>query len=86
MASIEQVLDQLDPPLKHRCETQDGKLQLTLIDPDAHAQVHRSLSASELADPVGFRITLLYAVNEIRGKGSHAPLSVLPIADKIEIL
>lgn len=85
MASIEAVLDSLDPPLKHSCERQDDSLLLTLIDPDVPTSVHRRLTAHELEDSLLLQVVLLYAVNEIRGKGSHAELRVLPPVDPLKL-
>jgi len=78
MASIETVLAGLDPPLKHETELHDGLLKLTLTDPNVPAHVERSLSPREYQDIILFRLLVLHAVNEIRGKGSHAPLEVMP--------
>lgn len=78
MASIEAVLAGLDPPLKHETQLSDGLLKLTLIDPNVPAHVERSLSPREYEDIILFRLLVLHAVNEIRGKGSHAPLEVMP--------
>ncbi|MBD8682927.1 hypothetical protein [Pseudomonas sp. CFBP 13719] len=78
MASIEAVLAGLDPPLKHETHMEEGLLNLTLIDPSVPAQVMRSLAPHEYKDSTTFRLLVLYAVNEIRGKGSHAPLEVMP--------
>lgn len=83
MPSIEQLLDKLDPPLKHRCELQGQDLLVTLVDPGAKASVHRRLRHHELEDSVAVRLVLLHAVNEIRGKGSHAKLEVLPMPGEI---
>ena len=81
MASIEAVLAALDPPLKHETHMNEGLLNLTLIDPTVPAQVKRSLAPHEYKDSTTFRLLLLYAVNEIRGMGSHAPLKVMPAVE-----
>jgi hypothetical protein len=81
MASIEEVLDSLDPPLKHSCEKQGNCLLLTLTDPVVHQTVERRLTPKELHNALAFQMVLLYAVNEIRGLGSHAKLQVLPMID-----
>jgi hypothetical protein len=81
MASIEDVLSTLDPPLKHECVVDNGCLHLTLTDPAVPATVERSLDKAELRDNVTFQVVLLYAVNELRGLGSHVPLAVLPAID-----
>lgn len=81
MASIEDVLSALDPPLKHDCEMRGMFLHLRLTDPGVPATVERSLAKHELQDNVTFQLVMLYAVNELRGMGSHVPLEVLPGID-----
>jgi hypothetical protein len=81
MASFEEVLAGLDPPLKHTYEMTGEALHLTLIDPNIPATVQRQIPKHELADPVAFQTLVLYAVNEIRRKGSLAPLQVMPTID-----
>jgi len=76
---MEQVLDSLDPPVKHEVLQDGEKLSILLLDPHVPASVQRNLSRSEYNDPVYFRLILLYAINELRGKGSHAPLEILPV-------
>lgn len=85
MASIEAVLDGLDPPLKHRCEIRGDTLHLTLIDPTVQALVTRELSRHEYQDPITFQMLMLYAINEIRTKGSQAPLEVIPVIDPLQL-
>ncbi|MGI4838213.1 MAG: hypothetical protein ACRYF9_11400 [Janthinobacterium lividum] len=85
MASIEEVLDSLDPPLKHSCERQGSSLRLVLTDPAVHQSVERRLTPKELQNSLAFQMVLLYAVNEIRGLGSHAKLEVLPPVDPINL-
>lgn len=85
MATIEEVLDHLDPPLKHHCEERGDVLHLTLNDPGIPATVERNLTRHELENSVVFQVILLYAVNEIRGKGSHVPLEVLPMIDPLKV-
>lgn len=85
MASIEEVLDSLDPPLKHGYRKDDDGLVLTLIDPGVPASVARRLTPRVLSDSALLQVILLYAVNEIRGKGSHVKLRVLPLVDSPEI-
>lgn len=81
MASFKEVLDGLDPPLKHECEIKGEHLHLTLIDPNIPASVERQIPTHELKDPVAFQLLVLYAVNEIRRKGSLAPLQVISTID-----
>lgn len=86
MASIEAVLAGLDPPLKHVCEMDEDTLHLTLTDPNVPATVERHLARHEYQDPVTFQMLVLYAINEIRRKGSHAPLEVIPVIDPLQTL
>jgi hypothetical protein len=81
MASFKEVLAGLDPPLKHQCETIGEFLHLTLMDPNVPAAVERRIPAHQLADQVAFQLLVLYAVNELRRKGSLAPLEVMPAID-----
>lgn len=83
--SLSDVLDKLDPPLKHSCEQKDGFVQLTLTDSVVHQSVTRNLTHKDLQDPLSFQLLILYAVNEIRGLGSHAELKVLPLIAPLEI-
>ncbi|WP_296252760.1 hypothetical protein [Pseudomonas sp. UBA4194] len=85
MASIEEVLSALDPPLKHECEMRDRSFHLSLSDPTVPtATVERSFAKHELENSVTFQVVLLYAVNQLRGMGSHVPLEVLPAIDPPE--
>lgn len=85
MASLSDVLDELDPPIKHSYEKKDGGLRLTLTDSVVHKSVTRTLTPKELQDPQAFQIVVLYAVNEIRGLGSHAELKVLPLMEPLKV-
>jgi len=77
MASIKELLDCLDPPIRHMCEIRGGVMHLALIDASIPARVHRRLARHEFQNEMTFRMILLYAVNELRGKGSHAPLQAI---------
>ena len=81
MATIKAILDRLVPPLGHQCAIRAGVMHLTLIDPQVPARVHRRLAKHEFQNALTFRVILLYAVNEIHGKGSHAPLDVISAMD-----
>jgi hypothetical protein len=85
MASIEAVLAGLDPPLKHLCEMHGDTLHLTLTDPSVPATVKREVAKHEYKDPISFQLLVLYAINEIRRKGSHAPLEVIPVIDPLQM-
>ena len=78
MRTVKQVLESLDPPIKYKMHAFEGEISLRFMDDSVPASVERILSKHELEDPVQFRIIVLYAVNELRGKGSHAPLVRLP--------
>ena len=81
MASIKDVLAGLDPPLKHQCERRGEFLHLTLIDPSVPTSAERSIAKHEQDDKVAFQVLVLYLVNEIRRKGSLAPLEVMPTVE-----
>lgn len=78
MATIEQVLDRLSPPIVYRLYKDDVRISLVLTDPSVPAEVKRSIAEHEFADREQFRVLVLYAINELRRKGSHAALEVLP--------
>lgn len=85
MASLEEVLDSLDPPLKHSCEQHGSSLVVTLTDTRVHQSVQRRLTHHELENAATFQMVMLYAINEIRGLGSHAKLQVLPPVDPLKL-
>jgi hypothetical protein len=78
MPSLADVLNSLHPPVRHELITDGDRITLRLIDEVLKVDARRSLAAHELEDPTLFRVIVLYAVNELRSKGSHAALSVLP--------
>ena len=79
MATIEQALESLDPPIRHELLCQGGeRVSLLLIDPSVPAIAQRSLSKHEVNNVDHFRLIVLHAINELRGQGSHAPLVILP--------
>lgn len=78
MPSIAEVLNSLHPPIRHELTPDGDRVMLRLIDESIHVETCRNITAYQFADPTSFRVIVLYAVNELRGKGSHAALSVLP--------
>ncbi|WP_213880193.1 hypothetical protein [Pseudomonas sp. dw_358] len=78
MATLEQALDSLDPPIKHELHHQGSRVLLCLSDPGVPASVERDLSEAELNNRAQFQMIVLYAVNELRAKGSHVELKVIP--------
>lgn len=78
MATLEQVLESLDPPVKYDLTRQGNKVSLLLFDPSASAFAQRTLSKCELENHTQFQVIVLYALNELRRQGSHAALDVLP--------
>lgn len=82
MATLEDALNVLDPPVKHEIRRVGESVSLLLIDPDIPAVAQRSLSVHELENLGKLRLIVLYAVNELRAKGSHAELTVLPEWDE----
>lgn len=78
MPTIEEVLDSLDPPVKHELQIQGDHASLLLLDPSVPAMVQRCLTIHEVNNKDQLRIVLLYAINELRRKGSHVPLNAIP--------
>lgn len=78
MPTIEEVLSRLDPPVKHELQIQDDHASLLLLDPSVPAMVQRCLTIHEANNKHQLRIVLLYAINELRRKGSHVPLDDIP--------
>ncbi|KUM43735.1 hypothetical protein [Pseudomonas sp. EpS/L25] len=74
MKGLAQILEALDPPVKHLAEWRTEGLFLTLLDPGVPAKVTRFISRKTLADADTLNVVVLYAVNELRLKGSHIPL------------
>ncbi|WP_040262962.1 hypothetical protein [Pseudomonas massiliensis] len=79
MDSLKTLLAQLDPPLKHHVEMRGEDMLLTLVDPLIPAKAERSLQPRQYQNPGLLYVVLLHAINELRGKGSQAPLRVFPI-------
>lgn len=78
MATLEDVLQSLDPPVKYDLTREGNKVSLLLFDPSASAFAQRNLTGCELENHTQFRVIVLYALNELRRQGSHAALDVLP--------
>lgn len=74
MKGLGNVLEALDPPVKHFADWRNDGLLLTLIDPGVPAKVARLIPKKTLSDAESLNLILLYAVNELRLKGSHVPL------------
>lgn len=74
MNRLKEALAALDPPVKHFIEYRGGDTLLTLIDPEVPAKVSRLITRRTIASIEALNITVLYAVNELRLKGSHVPL------------
>ncbi|GGM17937.1 hypothetical protein ACFQDN_23805 [Pseudomonas asuensis] len=74
MNLIADKLAHLDPPLKFLFEPRGPDILLTLIDPVVPARVQRRLDPKLMANKDALNLTLVYAVNELRAKGSHIPL------------
>ena len=76
MRSLSNTLSALDPPIKHITEWRGTSMLITLLDPSVPAKVTRLVEDAARTDYGLLNLTLLYAVNELRAKGSHAPLSL----------
>ncbi|MFV1943619.1 hypothetical protein VPH49_22690 [Pseudomonas luteola] len=71
MNLIADKLARLDPPLKFLFEPRGTDMLLTLIDPAVPARVQRRLDPKLMMNKDALNLTLVYAVNELRAKGSH---------------
>jgi len=78
MPSLKTLLAQLDPPLKHLLEMRGQTMLLTIMDPAIPAKAERSLEPRQYQNEDLLYVVLLHAINELRGKGSQAPLRAFP--------
>lgn len=74
MNRLKEALASLDPPVKHFIEYRGGDALLTLVDPQVPAKVSRLITKRTMMSIEALNIMVLYAVNELRLKGSHVPL------------
>jgi hypothetical protein len=74
MKDLRQRLERLNPPLSHTVEARGEYRVLTLADPQVPAKVQRQLTEQQWHNAKLLEVVLLHAINELRGKGSHAPL------------
>lgn len=78
MPNIHEVLSHLRPPIRYELEQDGDRFTLRLFDEQLKIEAVRQLSLQELVNRSQFRIIVLYAVNELRSKGSQVELAVLP--------
>lgn len=78
MPDIHDVLSHLSPPIKYHLEQHGERFTLRLYDEQLGIEAVRSVNLHEFLNKSQFRIIVLYAVNELRSKGSHIQLAVLP--------
>lgn len=78
MPDVLQVLHSLNPSITHEMTKDGDKMVLRLIDVKLKIEARRSIAAHELNNPQAFRLIVMYALNELRAKGSQVQLSVLP--------
>lgn len=78
MPQVLQVLHSLNPSITHEMIKEGDKVVLRLIDEKLKIEVRRSMAGHELNNPQAFRLIVMYALNELRAKGSQAQLPVLP--------
>lgn len=74
MDDLRRALSALDPPVKHFVEYRISGMLLTLLDPEVPAKVSRFITSRTMRNAEALNLTILYAVNELRLKGSHLPL------------
>lgn len=78
MQSLKSLLAQLDPPLKHTMEMRGDTMLLTIMDPAIPAKAERTLEPRQYQNEDLLYVVVLHTINELRGKGSQAPLRVFP--------
>ncbi|MDT3721004.1 hypothetical protein [Pseudomonas oryzihabitans] len=74
MNRLKETLATLNPPVKHFFEYRGEDVLLTLLDPGVPAKVSRLITRRTVMNTVALNVMVLYAVNELRVKGSHVPL------------
>lgn len=74
MDDLRQALSALDPPIKHFIEYMNSGMLLTLLDIEIYASVFRFITPRTMRSAEALNLTILYAINELRVKGSHLPL------------
>lgn len=74
MDDLRQALSALDPPIRHFIEYRSSGMLLTLLDIEIHASVFRFITARTMRSAEALNLTILYAINELRVKGSHLSL------------
>jgi len=79
MKDLHLLLERLDPPVKHTVEARGEQVLLTLVDPQIPAKVQRNLESRQWHNDKVLLVILLHAINELRGKGSHAPLEAFKL-------
>jgi hypothetical protein len=74
MNRLKEALEMLDPPVKHFIEYRGEDVLLTLLDPKVPAKVSRLITRRTVLNSEALNVMVLYAVNELRLKGSLVPL------------
>lgn len=74
MDSLRARLEALDPPVKSFLEWRADGWLVCLVDPSVPAMVYRVIEWSVMNDLGQTNMIILYAVNELRRKGSNLPL------------
>lgn len=78
MATLEEVLQSLNPPIKHELLISDDQAKLYLTDIVTGVIVERRLTRSQCERQEQFGLVLLSAVNELRLRGVHDVLPEIP--------
>lgn len=74
MDDLRQALSVLDPPIRHFIEYRSSGMLLTLLDIEVPAKVFRFITPRTMRSAKALNLTIIYAINELRVKGSHLPL------------
>lgn len=78
MATLEEVLQSLNPPIRYELLVCDEQAKLYLTDIVTGVIVERRLSRRQCERQEQFGVVLLCAVNELRLKGANVPLLEIP--------
>ncbi|TFZ34278.1 hypothetical protein EWW49_25980 [Pseudomonas syringae] len=81
MPDIYAALNRLQPPISYQLDQEGELFTLMLSDTKLGVQAIRSMSPQEYQNPDQLRIIVLYAINEMRVKGSVVLFAALPFWD-----
>lgn len=81
MPDIYAALSRLQPPISYQLDQEGELFTLMLSDTKLGVRAIRSMSSQAYQNPDQLRIVVLYAINELRVKGSVLPFAAPPFWD-----